>query len=297
MNTFVVTGDLLDFTDYKGPLTSSEGKENQKPYLSTSAFPNPRVLSTPSKTTMMVIPVSQHKLIKIRRINRQKLTRLAFYCSLGACINNGISSSTNNWLYTSEVLKYYVSPNNTQGYDDSQPQRPSVYFKNASLGPWHSENPIQYPSSESIRRAFVIMMIGMVLDVAGLIMAIICNVLPNPYSSLFVSTVIHINAGIVNFLCIIVFMSAVSKEVGNKIHPASEMDDPLFHFEYGFSFILLKSSFLLTELAALFSIVVYMAKRDERTFNRYKIRSLLNFSVRNYARSRSMINENEDVKL
>ncbi|PIO54242.1 hypothetical protein TELCIR_24399, partial [Teladorsagia circumcincta] len=84
------------------------------------------------------------------------------------------------------------------------------------------------------------MMIGMVLDVAGLILAIICNILPNPYSSLFVSTVIHINAGIVNFLCIIVFMSSVSKEVGNKIHPASEMDDPLFHFEYGFSFILLK---------------------------------------------------------
>ncbi|KJH42296.1 hypothetical protein DICVIV_11715 [Dictyocaulus viviparus] len=81
--------------------------------------------------------------------------------------------------------------------------------------------------------------------------------------------------GIANFLCIIVFMSAVSKEVGNKIHPASEMDDPLFHFEYGFSFILLKCTFLLNELAALFSIVVFMAKRDERTFNRYKIRSLL----------------------
>ncbi|VDO09837.1 unnamed protein product [Haemonchus placei] len=121
------------------------------------------------------------------------------------------------------------------------------------------------------------MMIGMALDIAGLVMATICILLPTPYTSLFVSTVIHINAGIANFLCIIVFMSAVSKEVGNKIHPASEMDDPLFHFEYGFSFILLKSSFLLTELAALFSIVVYMAKRDERTFNRYKIRSLLNF--------------------
>ncbi|KAJ1369530.1 hypothetical protein KIN20_031014, partial [Parelaphostrongylus tenuis] len=36
------------------------------------------------------------------------------------------------------------------------------------------------------------------------------------------------------------------------------------------------SSFLLTELAALISAVVYMAKRDERTFNRYKLRSLLN---------------------
>ncbi|KAK6735894.1 hypothetical protein RB195_018885 [Necator americanus] len=75
-------------------------------------------------------------------------------------------------------------------------------------------------------------------------------------------------------------MSAVSKEVGNKIHPASEMDDPLFHFEYGFSFISLKSSFLLTEFAALFSIVVYMAKRDERTFNRYKIRSLLKYRAK-----------------
>ncbi|PIO62776.1 hypothetical protein TELCIR_15654, partial [Teladorsagia circumcincta] len=51
-----------------------------------------------------------------------------------------------------------------------------------------------YAELKSIRRAFVIMMIGMVLDVAGLILAIICSVLPNPYSSLFVSTVIHINA-------------------------------------------------------------------------------------------------------
>ncbi|KAK5972350.1 Voltage-dependent calcium channel gamma-3 subunit [Trichostrongylus colubriformis] len=249
---------------------------------------------------MMVIPVSQHKLIKIRRINRKKLTRLALYCSLGACISNGISSCTNSWLYTSEVLKYYVSPNNTQGYDDSQ-LNDHVYFKNASLGPWQycwldpmtdfhcnsvqffvDEDPSDVTTSvqQSIRRAFLIMMIGMILDIIGLILATTCNLLPNPYASLFVSTVVHINAGIANFLCIVVFMSAVSKEVGNKIHPASEMDDPLFHFEYGFSFILLKSSFLLTELAALFSIVVYMAKRDERTFNRYKIRSLLNFSAR-----------------
>ncbi|ETN83357.1 hypothetical protein NECAME_07418 [Necator americanus] len=84
---------------------------------------------------MMVIPVSQHKLIKIRRINRDKLTRLAFYCSLGACISNIISSSTNSWLYTSEVLKYYVLPNNTQSYDDTQINQP-VFFKNASFGPW-----------------------------------------------------------------------------------------------------------------------------------------------------------------
>lgn len=35
-------------------------------------------------------------------------------------------------------------------------------------------------------------------------------------------------------------MSSVSKEVGNKFYKASEIDDKLFHYSYGFSFILLK---------------------------------------------------------
>lgn len=46
--------------------------------------------------------------------------------------------------------------------------------------------------------------------------------------------------GMANFACIIVYMSAVSKEVGNKQYPATEMDDPLFHYSYGYSFIMLK---------------------------------------------------------
>ncbi|CAJ0606519.1 unnamed protein product [Cylicocyclus nassatus] len=256
---------------------------------------------------MMVIPVSQHKLIKIRRVNRKKLTRLALYCSLGACICSVVSSTTNSWLYTSEVLKYYVLPNHTRSFDDTQPNQP-VYFKNASFGPWqfcwldpmtafHCNN-VQYLVDEdasdvttsvqqTIRRAFLFMIIGGVLDILGLINSTVCCARPRPYSSLFTAAIIHINAGIANFLCIIVFMSAVSKEVGNKIHAASEMDDPLFHFEYGFSFILLKASFLLTECAALFSIIVYMAKRDERTFNRYKIRSLLNVSKRSISEDKT----------
>ena len=35
-------------------------------------------------------------------------------------------------------------------------------------------------------------------------------------------------------------MSAVSEEVGNKIFPASEMEDPVFYYTDGFSFMLLK---------------------------------------------------------
>lgn len=38
---------------------------------------------------------------------------------------------------------------------------------------------------------------------------------------------------------------------------------------------MLKISFLCTELTALFCVVVFMAKRDERAYNAYKIRSML----------------------
>lgn len=99
------------------------------------------------------------------------------------------------------------------------------------------------------------MMTGAGLSVVGLLLSAVSSVLPNPYACLFLATIIHINAGlflpcseqfnpsgITNFLCIIVFMSAVSKEVGYKIYPASEMDDPLFHYDYGYSFLLLKVS-------------------------------------------------------
>ncbi|VDK50994.1 unnamed protein product [Cylicostephanus goldi] len=139
-------------------------------------------------------------------------------------------STTNNWLYTSEVLKYYVLPNHTRSFDDTQPNQP-VYFKNASFGPWqfcwldpmtafHCNN-VQYlidedasdvttsvqrkslvqfprtntPEAETIRRAFLFMIIGGVLDILGLINSAVCCALPRPYSSLFTATIIHINAG------------------------------------------------------------------------------------------------------
>ncbi|CAO4365587.1 unnamed protein product [Caenorhabditis nigoni] len=245
----------------------------------------------------MVIPVSQHKLIKIRRVNRDRLTKFALICSAIACGCNTLCSSTNHWLYTSEVLKYFVFPNQTLNFDDTSTATAPVYFKNATIGPWlfcwadpitpfhcstvyylTDEEPSDTTTSvqQSVRRAFLFMLVGMILDGFGLMMAVICYCLKNPYASLLVSSLLHINSGIANFSCIIVYMSAVSKEVGNKIHAASEMDDPLFYMSYGFSFWCLKASFLFTELAALFSIIVYMAKRDERTFNRYKIRATFN---------------------
>lgn len=41
-------------------------------------------------------------------------------------------------------------------------------------------------------------------------------------------------------MCVLVFMSAVSKEVGNKIYKSLLIDEPLFSYNYGYSIVLLK---------------------------------------------------------
>uniref|UniRef100_A0A915A6I2 Uncharacterized protein n=1 Tax=Parascaris univalens TaxID=6257 RepID=A0A915A6I2_PARUN len=234
-----------------------------------------------------------HKLIKISHSNQRFLTKLACCSSLLAFVSNLTSILTNNWLYTAEVLKYYVFPNRSTNFDD--PTNQPVYFKNATFGPWlfcwldpvsefhcskvdyfSVEEPSDVTTSveRSVRRSFFFMVSGACLDLLGVVSITACCFRRYPYRSLMCSSLLHIFCGMANFACIIVYMSAVSKEVGNKQYPATEMDDPLFHYSYGYSFIMLKTSFLGTEIAALFSVLVYMAKRDERTYNRYHIRFL-----------------------
>ncbi|GMS83275.1 hypothetical protein PENTCL1PPCAC_5450, partial [Pristionchus entomophagus] len=247
----------------------------------------------------MVIPGGEHRLIKIRKVNRKRLLRYAIACSFLATVVGMTGSMTDNWLYTQEVLRYFVLPNATLQHEEFGSSE--VYWKNATLGPWHycwadpltehfcelvnydqDDDPADVTSGvqQGVRKAFIFMISGVFLDVLGTISCLICNLRSNTYATLFICTVLHILAGIANFACIIVYMSAVSKEVvGNKMFPATEMDEPLFHYQYGYSFIMLKISFLLTEVAALFSVVVFMAKRDERTFHRFKIRSLLSTAL------------------
>ncbi|KAF7637359.1 hypothetical protein Mgra_00003102 [Meloidogyne graminicola] len=221
---------------------------------------------------MPPLPVIPHQLTKIRSENRVRLVRLAFIFSVCALSSNLISACTNNWLNTSELLKYFVLPNRTVA--ESEEQNPPIYFKakiiNATLGPW-----LFCWSDLSVRRCAPFIIIGCLIDFLGMLSVCICLARRRPYRTLFFATLTNIFTGLVNFTCIIVYITSVSKEVGNKIYKASRIDDSLFHYSYGFSFILLKISFLCTELTALLCVVVFMAKRDERTYNAYKIRSML----------------------
>ncbi|CAD5221578.1 unnamed protein product [Bursaphelenchus xylophilus] len=240
----------------------------------------------------MVLPVIQHRLTKINHGTRRTFIRGALCTSLLGCIANLIAGLTNDWLYTSEVLRYFVHPNATYR-DDNLMIR---WFKNATLGPWYfcfldpitpfhcneidmfsQDDPSDVTSSieSSVRPAFYFVYTSCLLDLLGLVGVFICCMKVKPYTSLFISTTIHILSGIADFMSIIMYMSGVSKEVGNKLFPASEMDDPLFYYSYGYSFISFKIGFMCTETAAILLVLVYMSKRDERTYNRYCIKTIM----------------------
>jgi hypothetical protein len=55
----------------------------------------------------------------------------------------------------------------------------------------------------------------------------------------------------------------------------SQVDIYIGQFPYYSSIFPIKVSFLCTEMAALLCVIVYMAKRDERTYNAYRMRSML----------------------
>lgn len=158
--------------------------------------------------------------------------------------------------------------------------------------------------SESVRRAFLFMLVGMILDGFGLMMAVVCYCLKNPYASLLASSLLHINSGSNTEIpqnwqsfqesptspaslstCQQYPKKSATRSMQqvkwtircSTCHTVSRSGVWRFGYrkkvvhDYDY-----QASFLFTELAALFSIIVYMAKRDERTFNRYKIRATFN---------------------
>nr|CAD2191674.1 unnamed protein product [Meloidogyne enterolobii] len=193
---------------------------------------------------MPPLPVVPHQLTKIRSENRVLLVRFAFFFSVCAVFSNIIT-----------LTPFHCTKIDVFALDDPSDVTTAVEL--------------------SVRRCAPFIVAGCCMDSLGMLSVCICLSRKRPYKTLLFATVTNIFTGLVNFTCIIVYITSVSKEVGNKIYKASRIDDSLFHYSYGFSFIMLKISFLCTELTALFCVVVFMAKRDERAYNAYKIRSML----------------------
>lgn len=89
---------------------------------------SPKLLNSPK-----LYHYPQNQIMKLSHKNRLLFIRLALIFSIFAVSSMTVGCSTNNWLYTSEWLKYYVE----NGTNDSLPEylQPH-YYKTATMGLW-----------------------------------------------------------------------------------------------------------------------------------------------------------------
>uniref|UniRef100_A0A915J256 Uncharacterized protein n=1 Tax=Romanomermis culicivorax TaxID=13658 RepID=A0A915J256_ROMCU len=90
------------------------------------------------------------------------------------------------------------------------------------------------------------------------------------------SPIMYIKSSMSTLLCLIMFVHGVTGEVGTKEFPR-DLEDPLFVYHYGFSFFFLVLSYLSTELGAVFVLIVFMAKQEERMCRDYHVHPLFTF--------------------
>lgn len=83
----------------------------------------------------------------------------------------------------------------------------------------------------------------------------------------------------INLLFLVIYLSAVLQEIGNKLTAPSPLDDPMFYYRCGYSFYCAVIAFICTQGAAVFTLCVYMAKHDEEMYNRYHIRNMFKSSL------------------
>lgn len=97
--------------------------------------------------------------------------------------------------------------------------------------------------SDGVRKAVVFLLTALVLNCLGFVASFASCRRRRSYRLLLCSALLHIFGGMALFLCKIVYMASLSKEVGKKLYP-TQLDDPLFHYSYGYSFICVMVSWI-----------------------------------------------------
>lgn len=78
-------------------------------------------------------------------------------------------------------------------------------------------------------------------------------------------------AGLFMLIGLVMYISIFKAEIGSKLRPKSQLQPPLFTYSYGFSFLLIVSGFMSTEMAGTCAIFLYIywhqkdwSKKQER---------------------------------
>ncbi|XP_063223483.1 uncharacterized protein LOC134531644 isoform X2 [Bacillus rossius redtenbacheri] len=74
----------------------------------------------------------------------------------------------------------------------------------------------------------------------------------------FISGVLCIVSGLLMLIGLVMYISIFKAEIGSKLRPRSQLQPPLFTYRYGFSFLLVVSGFMSTEVAGTCAIFLYI---------------------------------------
>ncbi|XP_068084348.1 uncharacterized protein stg1 [Anabrus simplex] len=97
----------------------------------------------------------------------------------------------------------------------------------------------------------------------------------------FISGVVFIISGLLMLIGLVMYISIFKAEIGSKLRPRSQLQPPMFIYRYGFSFLLVVSGFMASEIAGTCAIFLYiywhqkewMRKRHEQHLHRRKLSS------------------------
>ena len=78
------------------------------------------------------------------------------------------------------------------------------------------------------------------------------------FSYILVFIPIFIKPGLCTLVGVILYISSITGEVGNK--PRASIEEPKFEYDYGSSFFMAVGSFVLTELSGVLSVYLYISK-------------------------------------
>ncbi|XP_075230688.1 stargazin-like protein [Lycorma delicatula] len=187
-----------------------------------------------------------------------------------------VAISTNQWLITEEKMP---NPNyNGSGGEDYLNKRTvsglwTICTTNPGEKEMHCSSIEYFPKEEyspdpndstmaipyAVTRSAFFFILATVLLFFGEFCCLFGQLVRNKRLYTFISGVVFIISGLLMLIGLVMYISIFKAEIGSKLRPRSQLQPPMFTFQYGYSFLLYVSGFMAIETAGTCAVFLYIS--------------------------------------
>ncbi|KAH9502127.1 PMP-22/EMP/MP20/Claudin [Dermatophagoides farinae] len=256
------------------------------------------------------------KMMSVKSIRALRL--LMPMVAMISLLTQSVAIITNDWLHTIESMP------NTNYEKFSMPAEMEFFKKSTSSGLWtlcYNEPPdteleckkIDYLSQEeyipdqndstmaipyAVKQAAIYFLVSTGLMIAGQTIYLMSQLCRSRRIYIFVSGIPFILSGLLILTGIVVYISTFKNEVGYKLRPISQFQDALFDYRYGYSFLFLVTSLLLSELTGTLAIFLYVSQKHFKIMIDTERDQVLTHNIinllRNQQQQQKMVDDDDD---